>query len=75
MLGDRNSEALTGTLYLKRAYRRNFIVAETSIITAIGFALAIASFALEWKGRSNHNREDHLQWSSTNAAAAADRYR
>jgi len=48
MLGNRNSEALAGTLYLKRAYRRNFIVAETSIIIAIGFAIAIA--ALVWDG-------------------------
>lgn len=46
MSGNRDSEALAGTLYLKRAYRRNFIVAETSIIIAIGFAIAIA--ALLW---------------------------
>lgn len=52
MLGNRNSEALSGTLYLKRAYRRNFIVAETSIIIAIGFALAIA--ALLWNGKAEH---------------------
>lgn len=50
MLGNGNSEALTGTLYLKRAYRRNFIVAETSIVIAIGFALAIA--ALLWNGKA-----------------------
>lgn len=43
MLGNGNSEALTGTLYLKRAYRRNFIVAETSIVIAISFAIAIAA--------------------------------